>query len=151
MEIQNQAPQNIDQAIEDYEKCNYQLNTLFDFSKDIFGILEIEVILRNSLLFTMGNFGVVDGFIGLFDLTSDMNTRFVAEGHRDSDIEQLQKGARQTLMKNSLMNPGALDVQCGDHELLPGSVLCALPFKVNGPILEAGSPRQVQLPKSLPM
>jgi len=36
MEMQNQEPQNIEQAIEDYEKCNYQLNTLFDFSKDVF-------------------------------------------------------------------------------------------------------------------
>jgi len=73
MELQNQVPPNIEQAVEEYERCNYQLNTLFDFSKDIFGILEIEVILKNSLLFTMGNFGVVDGFIGLFDLTSGKN------------------------------------------------------------------------------
>ena len=135
MEIQNQVPQNIEQAIEDYEKCNYQLNTLFDFSKDIFGILEIEVILKNSLLFTMGNFGVVDGFISLFDLTAEKKNRFVSQGHQDADIEELQKRARQTLMQNSLMNPGALDVRCGDHELLPGSVLCALPFKVNGHIV----------------
>jgi serine phosphatase RsbU (regulator of sigma subunit) len=135
MEIQNQVPQNIEQAIEDYDKCNYQLNTLFDFSKDIFGILEIEVILKNSLLFTMGNFGVVDGFVGLFDLTLENTTRFVSQGHQDADIEELQKRARQTLMQNSMMNPGAIDVRCGDHELLPGSVLCALPFKVNGHIV----------------
>lgn len=135
MENQNQVAQNIDQAIEEYEKCNYQLNTLFDFSKDIFGILDIAVILRNSLLFTMGNFGVVDGFIGLFDLTSGKKTHFVAEGHQDADIEELQKRAQITLMQNSFMNPGALDFRCGDHELLPGSVLCALPFKVNGHIV----------------
>jgi hypothetical protein len=108
MEIQNQVPQNIEQAIEDYEKCNYQLNTLFDFSKDIFGILEIEVILKNSLLFTMGNFGVVDGFVGLFDLTFENTTRFVSQGHQDADIDELQKRARQTLMQNSMMNPGAI-------------------------------------------
>ena len=55
MDIQNQVPQNIEQAIEDYEKCNYQLSTLFDFSKDVFGILDIEVILKNSLLYTISN------------------------------------------------------------------------------------------------
>ena len=132
MELHNQEPQNIEQAIEDYEKCNYQLNTLFDFSKDVFGILDKAVILRNSLLFTMGNFGVVDGFVGLFDLTSEKRTQFVSEGHRDSDIEALQKRVRKTLMQNDLMDPGALDVRCGDLELMPGSVVCVLPFKVNG-------------------
>ena len=132
MELQNQVSQDIEQAIEDYEKCNYQLSTLFDFSKDVFGILDIEVILKNSLLYTMGNFGVVDGFVGLFDLTSEKRTRFVSEGHQDSDIEALQKRVRKTLMQNDLMGPGALDVRCGDLELLPGSVVCVLPFKVNG-------------------
>jgi serine phosphatase RsbU (regulator of sigma subunit) len=135
MEIQNQVPQNIEQAIEDYEKCNYQLNTLFDFSKDVFGILDIAVILRNSLLFTMGNFGVVDGFVGLFDQTSKKTTQFVSEGHHDADIEELQKRARKTLMQNTLMDPGAIDVRCGNLELLPGSVVCVLPFKVNGHIV----------------
>jgi len=131
MDIQNQGPQDIEQAIEDYEKCNYQLSTLFDFSKDVFGILEIEVILKNSLLFTMGNFGVVDGFVGLFNLNSEERTRFVSEGHQDSDIEALQKRVRKALMQNDLMDPGALDVRCGDLELLPGSVVCVLPFRVN--------------------
>ena len=94
MEIQNQMPQNIEQAIEEYERCNYQLNTLFDFSKDIFGILDIEAILRNSLLFTMGNFGVVDGFLGLFDLDSEKKIQFVSEGHQDFDLEELEKKVR---------------------------------------------------------
>jgi len=65
-------------------------------------------------------------------LTSEKRTQFVSEGHRDSDIEALQKRVRKTLMQNDLMDPGALDVRCGDLELLPGSVVCVLPFKVNG-------------------
>ena len=114
MKLQNQVPQNIEQAVEEYERCNYQLNTLFDFSKDIFGILEIEVILKNSLLFTLGNFGVIDGFVGLFDLTSGKTTQFVSEGHQDADIDKLQKRVRKTLMQNNLLNPGTLDVRCGN-------------------------------------
>ena len=135
MELQNQVPPNIEQAVEEYERCNYQLNTLFDFSKDIFGILEIEVILKNSLLFTLGNFGVIDGFVGLFDLTSGKTAQFVSEGHQDADIDKLQKRVRKTLMQNNLLNLGTLDVRCGNLELLPGSVVCVLPFKVNGHIV----------------
>jgi serine phosphatase RsbU (regulator of sigma subunit) len=132
MESQNQAEQNIDQAIEEYEKCHYQLNTLFDFSKDIFGILDIKGILKNSLLFTMGNFGVLDGFVGLFNLSSGETIQFVSQGHQEADLEQLERNVSKTLMQNSLMDPGAIDVRCGDLELLPGSVVCVLPFKVNG-------------------
>jgi serine phosphatase RsbU (regulator of sigma subunit) len=132
MNSHNYARQQNDQAIEAYEKCHYQLNTLFDFSKDIFGILDTKGILRNSLLFTMGNFGVLDAFVGLFDLTSGEMIQFVAEGHQEADLEELKKKVRQTLIQNDLMDPGAIDVRCGDLELLPGSVVCVLPFKVNG-------------------
>ena len=132
MESLNQGQQDIEQAIEEYEKCHYQLNTLFDFSKDIFGILDINGILRNSLLFTMGNFGVVDAFVGLFDLASGETIQFVCEGHRDADPEELQKKVRQTLMQHNLMDTGAIDVRCGELELLPGLAVCILPFKVNG-------------------
>ncbi len=132
MESQNQAQPNIEQAIEEYEKCHYQLNTLFDFSKDIFGILDVEAILKNSLLFTMGNFGVLDGFIGLFNLSSGDTIQFISQGQMDADLEELEKRAGKTLMQHNLMETGAIDVRCGDLELLPGFVVCVLPFKVNG-------------------
>ena len=132
MEAQKQVPQNIDQAIEEYEKCNYQLNTLFDFSKDVFGILDIEVILKNSLLFTMGNFGVIEGFVGLFGLTAEKTICFVAEGHQESDIGELKNRVRKILRQNEMMDPGAIDVRCGDLEVIPDRVVCVLPFKVNG-------------------
>ena len=132
MESQNQAQPNIEQAIEEYEKCHYQLNTLFDFSKDIFGILDINEILKNSLLFTMGNFGVLDGFVGLFNSSSGETIQFISQGYQDADLEQLEGNVCKNLMQQRLMDPGAIDVRCGDLELIPGNVACVLPFKVNG-------------------
>jgi serine phosphatase RsbU (regulator of sigma subunit) len=80
----------------------------------------------------MGNFGVVDGFLGLFDLDSEKKIQFVSEGHQDFDLEELEKKVRINLMQNNLRDPGAIDVRCGDIELLPGAVVCVLPFKVSG-------------------
>ncbi|MGD8991047.1 MAG: hypothetical protein PVI00_06275, partial [Desulfobacterales bacterium] len=39
----------------------FHLKTLYDVSKDIYGSVETETILRNFLLMTMGNFGVMQG------------------------------------------------------------------------------------------
>ena len=39
----------------------YYLKTLYDVSKDIFGSVEYETILKNFLLMTMGNFGLAEG------------------------------------------------------------------------------------------
>ena len=63
MDIPDQMPQNIEQIRDEIDKCNYHLHTLFDIGKDIFGIMDTELILKNSLLFALGNFGVIEGFI----------------------------------------------------------------------------------------
>ena len=130
MELNNQIFQNIENDRHEIEKCNYHLNTLFDVSKDIFGILDIEVILKNSLLFTMGNFGVVEGFIVLIDLHSKKTTHFVSEGFQDSDILELKKRAKKTLLQTYLAEPIAMDVRCGNLEMLHGSLVCDLAFRI---------------------
>ena len=131
MELPEQVPQDIEQVQAEIERCNYQLHTLFDIGKDIFGILDIELILKNSLLFTLGNFGVIEGFIGLYDSLTKQSAQFVSEGFQYSDIAALKNGAKKTLLQNNLNNSEVIAVSCRDHDLLPDSVTCVLPFKVD--------------------
>ena len=56
----------------------FNLKTLYDVSKDIYGSVESETIIRNFLLMTMGNFGVVEGFILLLDEPSKETNQFVS-------------------------------------------------------------------------
>ena len=63
MDIPDQMPQNIEQIRDEIDKCFYHLHKLFDIGKDIFGIMDTELILKNCLLFALGNFGVIEGFI----------------------------------------------------------------------------------------
>jgi hypothetical protein len=58
----------------------FNLKTLYDVSKDIYGSVESETIIRNFLLMTMGNFGVMDGFVLLLDKPSKTTSIFVAIG-----------------------------------------------------------------------
>ncbi len=75
----------------------FNLKTLYDVSNDIYGSVESETIIRNFLLMTMGNFGVMQGFILLLDDPSKDNNRFVSVGFPDDLNQPLEDGAIQLL------------------------------------------------------
>jgi class 3 adenylate cyclase len=61
----------------------FHLKTLYDISKDIHGSVEVDTILRSFLLMSMGNFGVVTGFILLANVHATIE-RFIALGIQDT-------------------------------------------------------------------
>ena len=109
----------------------YYLKTLYDVSKDIFGSVEYEPILKNFLLMTMGNFGVVEGFILTVDVPSKEINGFVSIGFQGDDISLLRTGGSEILLSadlvNSIQNESGLK-SCG---LLPSAMMCAFPFVVD--------------------
>jgi len=50
------------------ESCDFNLKTLNDISKDIYGSVEADTILKNFLLMCMGNFGILSGFPQVFQM-----------------------------------------------------------------------------------
>ena len=109
----------------------FYLKTLYDVSKDIFGSIEYEMILKNFLLMTMGNFGVVEGFILTVDVPSREINGFVSIGFQSNDISLLKTGGSEILLSTdlvmSIQNESDLKT-CG---LLPSSMVCAFPFVVD--------------------
>jgi class 3 adenylate cyclase len=106
----------------------FNLKTLYDVSKDIYGIVESETIIRNFLLMTMGNFGVMEGFILLYDESSNTTNQFISIGFQDGDRASLEKGGIQLLHRQ---NSGVLpDKSAGPayRKFLPPAVEYALPF-----------------------
>ena len=101
----------------------FNLKTLYDIGKDISASVEVETILRNFLLMTMGNFGVMQGFILLLDETSKTADRFVCVGFEDPDRQLLESRAIQLLQQGTGMDA----LHCG---LLPAEVKFCLPFSV---------------------
>jgi transcriptional regulator with GAF, ATPase, and Fis domain len=95
------AFQNIRRLNEDLEKKSDQLDrrvfhlkTLYDVSKDIFGTVESETILKNFLLMTLGNFGVMEGFILTQDTSMAEISHFVPVGLDDYDLMAMQEQAK---------------------------------------------------------
>jgi class 3 adenylate cyclase len=83
----------------------FHLKTLYDVSKDIYGSVEVHAILRSFLLMSMGNFGVVTGFILLADVHATME-RFITLGIQDTNFfsfgTELQKILKQKGLYDSM-------------------------------------------------
>jgi class 3 adenylate cyclase len=109
----------------------YYLKTLYDVSKDIFSSVEYESILKNFLLMTMGNFGVVEGFILTVDVPSGAINGFVSVGFQPGDISLLKTGGSQILLSPDLVMSMQKQADFKCHGLLPPTTICAFPFTVN--------------------
>lgn len=108
----------------------FHLRTLYDVSKDIFGIVETETILRNFLLMTMGNFGAYRGFLFILDAGSAEILHLVNLGFREDDTDRLRSAVQ------SLSEPHRRQKKIPDDQdllralPLPPSVLFSVPFMV---------------------
>jgi len=110
----------------------YYLKTLYDISKDIFGSVEYEQILKNFLLMTMGNFGVAEGFILTVDDPSGEINGFVSVGFQADDISLLRTGSSQILLSTDLVKSMQKQADLKTCGLLPSAMICAFPFTVSG-------------------
>lgn len=112
------------------DKRVYHLKTLYDVSKDIFGTVDFEAILKNFLLMTMGNFGVIEGFILTLDVPSEEITHFESKGYQEDDLTSLREGARELLLHGHGGGPIESGAILTNSSGLPSKVACALPFTV---------------------
>jgi len=109
----------------------YYLKTLYDISKDIFGSVEYEQILKNFLMMTMGNFGLVEGFILTVDIPSRKINGFVSVGFQEDDNALLKTGAREILLSPNLVMSIQNEKDLKNQGLLPPQMICALAFDVD--------------------
>jgi class 3 adenylate cyclase len=68
----------------------YHLKTLYDVSREVFSSIDFDTILRNFLLMTMGNFGVIQGAISTRGETPSGVNHFVAMGYDHEEREALK-------------------------------------------------------------
>jgi serine phosphatase RsbU (regulator of sigma subunit) len=128
MDTQDQFQQNTHDAHDDVLKYSYRLDTLFDISRSLFTLFDPDAILRTCLLSTMGNFGVVNGFIVIFKLSSREMIHFVAQGFQDSEIEGLQQASAESI--DDFDFGKSYVIACKSSNVLPplAAMECILPF-----------------------
>jgi class 3 adenylate cyclase len=109
----------------------YYLKTLYDVSKDIFGSVDYEPILKNFLMMTMGNFGVAEGFILTVDVPSREINGFISVGFQGDDISLLRTGGSEILLSDNLVKSMQNEADLKTCGLLPSAMICAFPFVVD--------------------
>jgi class 3 adenylate cyclase len=108
----------------------YHLKTLYDVSKDIFGTVDFEIIVKNFLLMTMGNFGVVQGFVLTLDRPSEEISHFVCMGFHETEPASLKNRARQLLLEGNVAGPAENAAIVANSDFSSPNVVCALSFAV---------------------
>ncbi len=112
----------------------FYLKTLYDVSKDIFASVEYEPILKNFLLMTMGNFGVMEGFILTMDMPSKEINGIASMGFKDTDDSLLRDGGVKLLLSGVREGAVVDGKALRKYRPLPKSVVCALPFIIDSDI-----------------
>jgi serine phosphatase RsbU (regulator of sigma subunit) len=117
---------------DDILRYDYHLSTMYDISRDLFGELDIEVILRNFLLSTMGIVGAAEGFILLADPHSRKVRRFVLGGCREVDRKGIQDKALEVLLDEEFDAPIVAGKEAARYGFLPQGTGCLLKFEIDG-------------------
>ena len=133
MDVENRAlpdkhQESFEEAHTELDRRIYHLKTLYDLSKDIFGTVECETILKNFLLMTMGSFGVLKGFIYTRNLCSPETNPMVSLGYKEDEIDVLAQGGSRILREWKKEQPVLEDSHLEVFGPTAHAVVLALPF-----------------------
>jgi len=109
----------------------FHLKTLYDVSKDVYGSVETETILRNFLLMSMGNFGVATGFVLLTDINSLSIQYFIQVGIQEEDAHSLRLECQRLLDQKGFYQSVTAIKEASHSEPVFASIALALPFVLN--------------------
>ncbi len=106
----------------------FHLKTLYDVSKDMYGSVEVDAILRSFLLMSMGNFGVVTGFILLANVETVEIERFFTLGIQNSDSPSFRSDWQGILKQKGLYQSMATIRDMSNSESFLSPITLTLPF-----------------------
>ena len=106
----------------------FHLRTLYDVSKDMYGSIEVNTILRNFLLMCMGNFGVVTGFIMLTSVEFAQIERCIAVGVQDADSLSIRMEWQKILRQKGLHESMTAIKDMSNSESFLSPITLTLPF-----------------------
>jgi class 3 adenylate cyclase len=106
----------------------FHLKTLYDVSKDIYGSVETQTILKSFLLMSMGNFGVDTGFILLADVNSMEIEELTQVGIQDSESYSFKNACQRLLNRNGFYQSLTEIRSISDSNFFHSPITLTLPF-----------------------
>ncbi len=121
-----------DQIETELSKKLFHLKTLYDVSRELIGMDSIETIMHSFLLMSTGNFGILQGFMQLYDRPTDLADKFEVVGIDDGKSALLAQVSGRLLAKDTSPDDGLIKkIEDHDQCLLPEFIEQALIFKVS--------------------
>ena len=109
----------------------FYLKTLHDIGNELFSIVDIHTILHNFLLMIMGNFGVMKGFVLLFNHDTGEISNIKDIGLDDSEKAFIKENVNICMQKDPLpKDPFRLVVRRMEQNKLTGDLSCAFNFRI---------------------
>jgi signal transduction histidine kinase len=118
-------------AQDENERRLFHLKTLYDVSRELLGVVEIKTILKNFLLMTLGNFGVIEGILLTHDPHSREESQLVTIGIEEDDNGSVLKSAIDFLANDNPANAILTDEARRRIEFLPQAIDCVACFSVD--------------------
>jgi signal transduction histidine kinase len=115
----------------DNERRLFHLKTLYDVSRELLGVVEIQTILKNFLLMTLGNFGVVEGILFTYNSNSRQANQLVSIGIQEEEKPALLEGVPDFLKNERPANGILSEEERRQLEFLPPSIHCVMRFVVD--------------------
>ena len=109
----------------------FHLKTLYDVSRELLGIVDIKLILKNFLLMVLGNFGVAEGFIFARDSNTRKPQQLINFGFSDDVEPLLQTESNLTLDKQPSQDIFLADEMLQNYSFLNPPLACLLIFTVD--------------------
>ena len=109
----------------------FHLKTLYDVSRELLGIVDINLILRNFLLMTLGNFGVAEGFILVHDANSTKPGLMVGFGFKENVLRLLESESLQLMHRLPFQKVMMADDVPRNYAFLEPPLACLLTFCVD--------------------
>jgi signal transduction histidine kinase len=116
---------------EELDRRLFHIRTLYDISRELLGLTDIQAILKNFLLMTMGNFGALQGFVLTQDTVTRQISHFEHLGFREEDHLLLEEVGGRLLAKSDPEGVITLEDVLDDFISPTAHVVCLLAFKVD--------------------
>jgi class 3 adenylate cyclase len=117
-----------EEARSELDRRIFHLKTLYDMSKDLYSGVEAETTLKHFLLMSMGNFGVVAGFVLLFNVASAEMEHLIQVGIQDNASHSFREMCRQLLDQEGLYRSTARIKTFSRSDTFLAPVVLTLPF-----------------------
>ena len=130
-ENQENSSEGLEIVQAELDRRAYYLRTLYDVSRELFGTVSFEAILRNFMLMTMGNFGVFRCFILTCSNSAREVQHFCSVGFDEDEQSGLKHFSCSFLEGDTSCTANSAAVERSRSTLFPPDVALIFPFRVD--------------------